>query len=513
MMRIRAANCQMKQKKLLLKKHTIIILAIGCAGSILRIWNINQSFWWDEIAGTMAYAHAVPLSDTISRLGPFFNNHALYSLVARFSLTLLGENEIALRLPALLMGILSIPMLFLFGKTFAGSRQGVIGAGLLAVSAVHIDHSMSARGYSGLALLALLSSYCFLKALRTNAKSTWTYYVLWNILGVYMHICMAAVIGCQLAFTVYLSLGRASRLPSGVISTAVNNAYICLALALSGTLLVYSPTVYRFLASPAQASYVLNEMQRLAGSPELPAFPFLLDYFKTILPGIGSIYGSILSGVLIVCGFLFLYRQDRTVFLYLLGVTCLPLLVAYALKPAYITERYFIFMLPLLLLVIGCGIAYLPVMLCLPQRYVFTGMLMLLAGFSALQFPQIVETVTEDRQNYREAAGYLNERLKANRNDCVVGLGYGSSSFQYYLDAPLIIPETFEAFAQLLHTRDTVWCVTSAWLPAIHPAHEDRTLYREMPEHEKIYAHLKTYHIRIKCFPTRYPTEIFMALK
>jgi hypothetical protein len=245
----------------------------------------------------------------------------------------------------------------------------------------------------------------------------------------------------------------------------------------------------------------------------LPALPFLLDYFKTILPGLDSAYGRIMISTLIVCGFIFLRKQDKAVFLYLLTVICLPLLVVYIVKPAYIIERYFIFMLPLLLLVIGCGIIYLPTMLYLPKRYVLIVMLTILAGLSAIQFPQIVKTITEDRQNYREAANYVDEHLKTSRNSCVIGIGFGSNHLQYYLDEPLIIPETFESFSQLLQTRDTIWCVTSGWLPAIRPAHEDGTLYREVPEHEKIYTYINAHFLRIQYFPTRFPTEIFKVSK
>jgi hypothetical protein len=170
-------------------------------------------------------------------------------------------------------------------------------------------------------------------------------------------------------------------------------------------------------------------------------------------------------------------------------------------------------MLPLLLLVIGCGIIYLPTMLYLPKRYVLIVMLTILAGLSAIQFPQIVKTITEDRQNYREAANYVDEHLKTSRNSCVIGIGFGSNHLQYYLDEPLIIPETFESFSQLLQTRDTIWCVTSGWLPAIRPAHEDGTLYREVPEHEKIYTYINAHFSRIQYFPTRFPTEIFKVSK
>ena len=112
-----------------------LVMSILLVAVILRCWNINQSFWWDEIWSTMPYATASSLWQTISSLGYYFNNHLLYSLLARFSIMLLGENEIAARLPAVIMGLAGIAALFFTGKKFLGTGSGVLGALLLAVSA------------------------------------------------------------------------------------------------------------------------------------------------------------------------------------------------------------------------------------------------------------------------------------------------------------------------------------------------------------------------------------------
>ena len=73
---------------------------------VLRCWNITQSFWWDEIWSTMAYATAPSLWQTISSVGYYFNNHMLlFTAGTFFNTMLLGENEIAARLPAVIMGL------------------------------------------------------------------------------------------------------------------------------------------------------------------------------------------------------------------------------------------------------------------------------------------------------------------------------------------------------------------------------------------------------------------------
>ena len=125
-----------------------LVMSILLVAVILRCWNLIQSFWWDEIWSTMPYATAPSLWQTISSVGYYFNNHLFYSLLARFSIMLLGENEIAARLPAVIMGLAAVAVLFATGKKFLGTGSGIVGALLLAISAFHIDHSSEARGYA-----------------------------------------------------------------------------------------------------------------------------------------------------------------------------------------------------------------------------------------------------------------------------------------------------------------------------------------------------------------------------
>ena len=84
------------------KKVALLFIITIFSGLVLRCWNINQSFWWDEIWGTIAYAKASSLWQVVSSLGYYFNNHIFYSLLARGSIKILGESEVALHQPSYL---------------------------------------------------------------------------------------------------------------------------------------------------------------------------------------------------------------------------------------------------------------------------------------------------------------------------------------------------------------------------------------------------------------------------
>ena len=262
------------------------VLLVGAAvmiGCVLRCWNINQSFWWDEIWSTMTFVNAGSLWQVVSNLGYYFNNHVLYSLLARSSIIVLGESEVAARFPALVMGLLGISVLFQFGKRFLGTPAGMIASLLLALSAFHIDHSSEARGYSGLALFSVLSSFYFLKGLKSNDYKPWVPFVLSTVLGFYSHVFMCVVSLSQFVSAVFFAAGEKWFFWKTEISVkAFRNFFFALTCAAFITLVIYSPILLPFFTNVGKVRLV--EVSRL---------PFLLNLLNTFFPGIKSLPGFI----------------------------------------------------------------------------------------------------------------------------------------------------------------------------------------------------------------------------
>ena len=77
----------------------------------------------------------------------------LYYFILRLWLVF-GHSEFALRSFSSLVGTLTIPVVFLIGRVFAGTRAGLIAALLLATSVTHVAFSQEARSYALLMLAA-----------------------------------------------------------------------------------------------------------------------------------------------------------------------------------------------------------------------------------------------------------------------------------------------------------------------------------------------------------------------
>ena len=474
----------------------VLSVLIGC---VLRCWNINQSFWWDEIWGTIAYAKASSLWQVVSSLGYYFNNHIFYSLLSRGSIKILGESEVALRLPALVMGLLGIVMLFQFGKSFLGASSGIIASLLLAISVFHIEHSSEARGYSALALFSILSSFYFLKGLKTNELRSWTLFILSTVLGFYSHVFMIAVSISQCCCALFFMVGgKWGFRKIGINPKAFKNFSLSLFFAAITTMFIYSPVLSAFVANIGKVRLVHADRM-----------PFMVSLLNSFFPGVQSIIGSIIYSILILSGIYFTFRKDRILCCYFLVLSLLPVSLYLLVNPMFVFERYFIFALPFVLLIVSEGVV--GIAGNFKGFYQKCMVIVLVFIILCLQFPAIHTIINQDRQNYREAVRFVESEVKGGRNgDLVFSIGYAGEHFRYYSrSTTIVIPETLRELFAMATGKKRMWCLITAWLPAIRPPYEDQALYAERPGQVEIYNYVKRNFKLTKHFPSKFHVDVY----
>jgi len=145
------------------------VLALAAARTALCAWRAkHQSITIDE-ASTYRFYVAAPWSGLYSHYTP--NNHLLNSVLARFSLALLGTSELALRLPSVIAGFFF--MLGVFAVLRSSVARPVIRWLAFAAIALHpllLDFSIAARGYGmGLTLLVWAIYFCQQRRFRLTA--------------------------------------------------------------------------------------------------------------------------------------------------------------------------------------------------------------------------------------------------------------------------------------------------------------------------------------------------------
>jgi 4-amino-4-deoxy-L-arabinose transferase-like glycosyltransferase len=460
-------------------RSTVLVLIVVTA-ACLRLVNINQGLWWDEIWSTMAYVQGCSWWYTISQLGFYFNNHPLYSIACRISIALFGNSELSIRLPSVLMGIAAIPVVYLLARPLTGPRPALMASFLLAVSTFHIDHSTEARGYSGMMLFALLSSLFFLKAVRDPRLRLWVLLALCTFLGFYCHAYMLQVPFVQVLCCLTLLAEQAVRKDGlrYMYAGAVKHLLAALSAAAIVTLAAYAPMLRFFVANAAKVE--LLEVDRL---------PFIADMYETVLPGLATVPGMLVYSSLSVCGLLYLRARSPLLLVYSIIICNVPLLLYLQMNPMFIFKRYFLPALPFCLLTLACGVEWIAGVCRFSQRARVVLYAALVCTIVLLQWPAIHQITTVNRQHYREAVAFVESR-EADGQTAVFAIGHAGAHFSYYADVPVIVPRTYAEFQSRVDSGAEIWCLISAWLPELRPAHEPELLYIEEPVHRMIFDYV-----------------------
>jgi hypothetical protein len=151
-------------------------LLIGIVGvaSVLRLRGIADSVPWLDEANTWVIAREAP-REIVSRLTQDASP-PLYYFALHVWMQLFGSGVLAMRSLSVVAGVLLVLLTHHVGRVTSSERTGLWSAWLIATSPVQIEYSQQVRMYSLLALLALLSTYCLVRALERGGARRWCFY-------------------------------------------------------------------------------------------------------------------------------------------------------------------------------------------------------------------------------------------------------------------------------------------------------------------------------------------------
>ena len=163
--------------------HIIILLIVGF---ILRFTiSFTHSYSSDELSA-INRLNFNGFDDIINKAVKTGDMHpAGVQFFEEFWVSLFGDSEIVLRFPFVIMGVLSIWLTFLIGKTYLSKNAGIIASTLLTVTYFPIIHSELARPYSPGLLFSLMVAWYWLKVVIGNSKK-WH-----NIIGLGISFALA----------------------------------------------------------------------------------------------------------------------------------------------------------------------------------------------------------------------------------------------------------------------------------------------------------------------------------
>ncbi|WP_432992258.1 glycosyltransferase family 39 protein [Dactylosporangium sp. CA-233914] len=239
-----------KPRSLRVPAALAVIVAVGV---LLRVVPL-RSVWLDE-AISIGQAR-LPYLRMLHDLRSADVHPPLWGSVLWLDVRLLGDGPLAVRVPSLIIGILSIPLMYLVARELYDRRAGVAAALLMAVSPIAVWYSAEARMYPFYIFWSLLAVLGQARALRRGGWLDWGLFAFASAGLVYTHyFSMLQLCAQHLLFAAILVRRRLKRQRSARRLLAGWLTAIAVTLALLLPLVPYAAEqVGNFIGSSAGAS-------------------------------------------------------------------------------------------------------------------------------------------------------------------------------------------------------------------------------------------------------------------
>jgi hypothetical protein len=173
-----------------------IVTGFTLTGFLLRLHGFQQSLIGDEflafndIRGRGVFDVIRVVAEGQENTPP------LYFLLAWASAKL-GDPTVWLRLPSLVLGTATIPLVYAFGLRTVGRRAALVATAFVALSPFATHFSIEARPYATLIFFSVASSLALLKALAASSAKWWAAYALCVSAVLYTHYTGIFVLAAQ----------------------------------------------------------------------------------------------------------------------------------------------------------------------------------------------------------------------------------------------------------------------------------------------------------------------------
>lgn len=335
-------------------KENIWLIAILLLAIFLRFYQLDfQSVWLDEVH-TMIESCPDLTFDEFKYVVYFREGMGyFYFYIVRVLQQIFGISSFVVRFFSAAMGVLAVYSIYHLGKTLYNKRAGLYAAAFLSVNAFIIFYSQEARPYM-LLVFAVIFSFIrvvyFIK--NPNVKNAVWYGVATGIV-VNTHFVSLSTVFSQYVLLLFFFIIIEKKQKLIFLRNGFISFVVALLLSWNTKDIFIKMMGYKsgWLTLPAKDGFTII-FYELLGSTEMLTFLFslLLIYFLIKIFESSEIeydYNSIIENKLLFSGVVF--------FSWFFLPILIPVIKSYTSEPM-IYNRYFIALIPALLLMIGIGV-------------------------------------------------------------------------------------------------------------------------------------------------------------
>lgn len=263
----------------------LLVALLTLAALALRATQLHQSLFGDEVLAYNEIAHHT-LGQTLHSVGTGVESSPPLFFVLAWLSAKLGDPTVWIRLPSLLLGAATIPVVYLLGRETIGRTGGLLAAAIAAASPFATYYGIEARPYATLEFFVALSTLALVRAVRTDSRRDWGLYAIAAAAAAYAHYTAIFVLLTQAAWALWVCRGRRRRW------LAANLAAVALYLPWLPSLHGSRLGVYALL-EPLSAAHVVGDALHpvvgysYASLKSIPTVPGVIAVAMCALLGLG----------------------------------------------------------------------------------------------------------------------------------------------------------------------------------------------------------------------------------
>ena len=185
-------------------------LAVGALTLIaflLRVSQLHQTLVGDEVS-TYQDIIGHSFGNVLSTVHTGAENSPPLFFLLAWIAAKLGDATVWIRVPSLLAGTATVPLVYAIGRETIGRVGGLIAAAILALTPFAVYYGIEARPYATMTFFAALSTWALLRAVRTGGVRWWVIYTLAATAAAYCHYTGVFVLGVQAAWSLWTCRDR-----------------------------------------------------------------------------------------------------------------------------------------------------------------------------------------------------------------------------------------------------------------------------------------------------------------
>lgn len=338
-----------------IKENKLLLLLIFI-GAIFRFYHIDfQSVWLDEIHTINESNPKISISELYASLLASDPHPPLYFILVQLFFKIFGYTTFVLKTFSALMGIGGLFAIYFLGKELMNKKVGLIAVALLSVNYFHIYYSQEARMYSMLFFTTTVSFYFLVRLLKKPSIKTVILHAVFAALMIYTHFfALFALFAEYVILLLFIikphNIDRKKMLLFSILSGII-------------TLILYIPSFKIFIETTKRTSIWIP----------MPTIDVYTQIFKEFFGQSEIVLFLVLT--LLILFFMKLYNRENKkelainpneekqvfsfifLFCWIIITLLIPLISSYVKLPMLIS-RYFINILPAIILLIAIGVYY-----------------------------------------------------------------------------------------------------------------------------------------------------------